>query len=454
MTIRPIAGAGAVVLALVLAACTGGDESSDAADAAAELSGALSVWIMDPGNSEVRETIDAAAAAFEGEHEGVTIGIEYVPWLEAHDRFVTGIAASQVPDLAEMGTTWTPGFGEQGALAAVEAAEGVEFVDALVEAGTVGGTVYGYPWYADVTALIYRVDVSDQAGVEPPTTWDEIRSVGDAIAATVPDIAPMHVAGVHVPMMACLVWGAGGEIATREGDAWQAGVDSDAGRDAFRFFETLWKKGWSPVDAVQWDPGDARDAFADGRSAMMIGGGSDLSAVVSAAPDLQGKLGIALMPAGPAGSRDAVAGGSHLVVFQDSDQQELAHAFARYLIGPEQVGTYTEQIGRLPGTVAGVEVSVGDDDLDGVLGQQLVEHSRPYPPAGWWREIEGAPVFPGEAQRLMRGRSLPRRRPPRRTPRSSTPSGRRHRIADSPTTPAGRQARTSSMYRRRPSSVW
>ena len=61
MTIRPIAGAGAVVLALVLAACTGGDESSDAADAAAELSGALSVWIMDPGNSEVRETIDAAA---------------------------------------------------------------------------------------------------------------------------------------------------------------------------------------------------------------------------------------------------------------------------------------------------------------------------------------------------------------------------------------------------------
>ena len=400
---RPITGASAAALALVLPACTGDDEGSDALDAAAELSGDLAVWIMDPGDSEVRETIDATTAAFEGEHEGVTIGIEYVPWAEAHDRFVTAVAASQVPDLAQMGTTWTAGFGEQGALAAVEAAEGVEYVDALVEAGTVGGTAYGYPWYADVAALIYRVDVFDRAGVEPPTTWDEIRSAGDAIAATVPDIAPMHVAGGHVPMLASLVWGAGGEIATRKGNTWQAGVDSDAGRNAFRFFETLWKKGWSPVEAVAWDAGDARDAFAGGRSAMLIGAASDFSAVVSAVPNLEGKIGIALMPAGPAGSRDAVAGGSHLVVLQDSDQQELAHAFARYMVAPEQVITYTEQIGLLPGAVAGVEESVGDDDLAGVFGRQLVEHSRSYPPAGWWSEIESALVFPGEAQRLMRG---------------------------------------------------
>jgi N,N'-diacetylchitobiose transport system substrate-binding protein len=390
-------------LALVLTACTGDDESSDAADDTADPSGDLTVWIMDPSNPEVRETIDATAAAFEGEHEGVTIEIEYVPQPDARDRFVTGIAAGQVPDLAEMSTSWTPGFGEQGALAPVESAEGVEYVDALVESGTVDGTTYGYPWYADVTALIYRTDVFDQAGVEPPTTWDEIRSVGDAIAATVPDMAPMHVAGGHVPMMASLVWGAGGEIASQAGDTWQAGVDSAAGREAFSFFETLWKKGWSPVDAVQWDADDAREAFASGQSAMMIGGGSDLSAVLSANPNLEGKVGSALMPAGPAGSQDAVAGGSHLVVFQESDQQELAHAFARYMIAPGQVATFTEQIGFLPGTVAGVEVSVGENDLHGVFGRQLVEHSRSYPPAGWWGAVEGGLVLPEQAQRLMRG---------------------------------------------------
>jgi N,N'-diacetylchitobiose transport system substrate-binding protein len=107
--------------------------------------------------------------------------------------------------------------------------------------------------------MIYRTDVFAQAGVEPPTTWDEILSVGDTIAATVPDIAPMHVGGTDVHMLAPLVWGAGGEIATAEGDTWQAGVDSEAGPQAFRFFETLWKKGWSPEAAVQWNSVDLRE---------------------------------------------------------------------------------------------------------------------------------------------------------------------------------------------------
>jgi len=396
-----------MALGLVLAACSGDDESSDAADdpagAGAELSGDLTVWIMDPGKPEVRQTIDATGAAFEAEHEGVTIDIEYVSWPSAHDRFVTGLAAGQVPDLAEVSTTWMPEFGGQGAFAPVEASEGVEYVDALVEAGTVDGTTYGYPWYAAAPALIYRTDVFTRAGVEPPTTWDEIFSVGDAIAATVPDIAPMHVAGTHVHMLAPLVWGAGGEIATQEDDTWQAGVDSDAGREAFRFFETLWKKGWSPEGAVQWNSVDLRDAFANGQSAMMIGGGWDLSAILAANPDFEGKVGTALMPAGPAGNQDTPVGGSHLVVFQESDQQDLANAFARYMTTPEQVTPLIEQIDFLPGTVGGVEESVGGDDLDGVFGRQLVDHSRSYPAAGWWVEVEEALVFPNVAQRLMQG---------------------------------------------------
>lgn len=132
-----------MVLALVLAACSGDDESGGAADepadAGAELRGDLTVWIMDPDNPEARVTIDATGAAFEAEHEGVTIDVEYVPRPDAYDRFVTGIAGGQVPDLAEMGTSWTPVFAEQGAFASVELPEGVDYVDSLVESGTVDG---------------------------------------------------------------------------------------------------------------------------------------------------------------------------------------------------------------------------------------------------------------------------------------------------------------------------
>ncbi|MGH8777323.1 MAG: sugar ABC transporter substrate-binding protein [Jiangellaceae bacterium] len=397
---------GAVVLALAVAACGGDDgDDDDAAGTNGDeaLSGDLTVWIMDPGNPEVQETIDATGVAFEAEHEGVTIDIEYVPWPNAHDQFVTGIAGGQVPDLAEMGTTWTPEFGSQGAFVEVEAPEGDEYVPALVESGTVDGTNYGYPWYAGARALIYRTDIFEQAGVEPPTTWDELLTVGDTIAAAVPDIAPIHMAGVYVHMLAPLVWGAGGEIASQEGDTWMPSVNSDAGKEAFSFFETLWKKGWSPEGAVQWNSVDVREAFMNGQSAMMIGGGWDLSAILSGNPELEGKVAAALMPAGPGGNQDQFAGGSHLVVFEESENKELAAAFAEYMIAPEQVTTFTEQIGFLPGTVAGVEESVGSDDLYSVFGTQLVEHSRSYPPAAWWGAVEGANVFPNEAQKLMQG---------------------------------------------------
>jgi ABC-type glycerol-3-phosphate transport system substrate-binding protein len=136
---------------------------------------------------------------------------------------------------------------------------------------------------------------------------------------------------------------------------------------------------------------------------LMIGGGRDLSAILAANPDLAGKVGTALMPAGPAGSRDTLAGGSHLVVFQKSDRQELANAFARHMISPDQVTPLTEQIDFLPGTVGGVERFVGGDDLDGVFGQQLVEHSHSCPAAGWWAEVEEAVVFPTVVQQLMQG---------------------------------------------------
>jgi hypothetical protein len=38
-----------------------------------------------------------------------------------------------------------------------------------------------------------------------------------------------------------------------------------------------------------------------------------------------------------------------------------------------------------------------------VFGRRLVEHSRSYPAAGWWGEVEDALVFATGAQKLMQG---------------------------------------------------
>jgi N,N'-diacetylchitobiose transport system substrate-binding protein len=386
---------GVAALGLVLAGCSD-DSGGDGGDE-------LTVWIMEPGNPEVQEMLDGFAADFEADHDGVTVNMEYVPWGDAHGQFVTALAGGQTPDLAEFGNTWTPEFAEEDAFVEVQAPEGVGFVDGLAQSSVVDGTTYGYPWYAGARALIYRTDIFDQAGVEVPETWDQLLEVGDAIAEAGGDAAPIHVAGANQHVNQPLIWGAGGEIATQDGEGWTPGFDTPEGHAALEFFQTLWERGWSPEGAVTWTSVDAREAFANGEAAMLIGGGWDLRAILDASPDLEGNVGTALMPAGPAGVRDVFAGGSHLAVFEGSGNPDLAKEFAEFLIAPEQATEFADAIGFLPGTVEGVEATVGGDPLFGVFGEQFVEHSRAYPVAGWWGAVEGSAALPDEFQKLLLG---------------------------------------------------
>jgi N,N'-diacetylchitobiose transport system substrate-binding protein len=396
---RALAGwvGGAAALSLILAGCSGNGGGTD--DGAQE----LTVWIMEPGNPEVQAMLDGFGEDFEAQHEGVTVNIEYIPWSDAHTQLTAAITGGQAPDVSELGNTMTAEFAEAGAFASVEAPADAGYIDGLVASSVVDGVTYGYPWYAGARALIYRTDIFEQAGVEVPQTWDEVLEVGDTIAAEVDDIAPIHVAGSYQHMFQPLIWGTGGDLASQSGDGWTPGFDTPQGHQALEFFATLWERGWTPEGAVGWNSADVREAFANEQAAMMIGGGWDLRVILDSNPDLEGKIGTALMPAGPAGSRDVFAGGSHLVVFEESDAKELAHEFAQFLIAPEQATAFADQIGFLPGTVEGVEAAVGGDPLFGVFGEQFIDHSRAYPVAGWWGQVEGSAAIPNEFQRLMLG---------------------------------------------------
>ena len=128
-----------IVLSVLAAAC-GGDDDDEPTDEGApaaeegELSGEIDVWIMDPGNPQLQDVINTYASDFEAANPGTTVAVEFVPWDGGKDRFLNAIAAGDVPDLAETGTTWTPEFAELGGLEAV-AEENDDWLPSLVEAG-------------------------------------------------------------------------------------------------------------------------------------------------------------------------------------------------------------------------------------------------------------------------------------------------------------------------------
>src|SRR3954462_9394997 len=175
------------VLAVVVAACGGDDnkQSSTQASNWGKLSGSISVWIMDPGSPKIQSVVKQYGTDFQAAHPGTKVDIQFVPWAQAHDKFVTAIAGGKVPDVAEMGTTWTPEFADQGGLTEQPKISTGGYVSSLVDAATLNGKVYGKPWYAGARSLIFRKDMLAKAGVQPPKTWDEMMAAAKAIKAKV-----------------------------------------------------------------------------------------------------------------------------------------------------------------------------------------------------------------------------------------------------------------------------
>jgi N,N'-diacetylchitobiose transport system substrate-binding protein len=404
--------AGALTGVLVVAGCGGSDDDEGSAAksgaAAGELSGTVTTWIMDPGSPKLQDVLNGYAEDFEAKHAGTDVKIEFVPWAQAHDKFTTAIAGGKVPDVAEMGTTWTPEFADQGAFEAVPASGSGEYVSSLVDAATLDDEVWGKPWYAGARALIYRKDVLKKAGVEPPKTWDELEAAAAAIKAKGGGIYPIAFNGLTEHYYLPTIWQAGGEIATREGDTWKAALNSPEAVEAIDYYTSFYKEGYTPKAAIGWEEPDAQEAFINGDIAMLVAGGWTYNSIIQTKPELESKIGTTLEPAGPSGKDTAFAGGSHLVVFKESENIEAANAFVDFMLEPANLNEFTSEIGFLPGTVAGIEESgYLEDPVRKPFAEQLLDHSAVYPPSPRWGALEGANIFDGVIQNVMKGKETP-----------------------------------------------
>jgi len=368
---------------------------------------------MEPGNPELRDFFTSATGEFEAAHPGDRVAVQFVPWASAHDQFVTAIGGGQMPDVAEMGSTWTPEFGDIGALEPAElgkagsddGGDGADrFVSSLVEGATVDGTVYGVPWYAGARALIYRTDVLDSLGLSVPTTWQELVSVGRAIRDRT-GMAAFGVAGNAAHYVLPMVWQWGGEIAYRKGGVWRSGMNSPEAIAAVQFYADLYRaERFAPAGALSWNARDVRKAFEAGDLAMMIGGAWDLRPLLAAHPELAGKVGTALLPAGPSGDRDSFAGGSHLVVFSGTKKAATARRYLDFLLDPGRVATFTTKIGFLPGARDALAAATPADPLYRTFSAQLEGHSRSYPPTREWGGFEADGLFTAAVQQVMAGK--------------------------------------------------
>jgi len=398
-----------VVLAAVAMLATGcGGGSGGEADGDVDK---LTVWIMEGTNPDASAYYEELKTAFQKE-TGVELEVQEVPWADAYDKFQTAIAGGTGPDVAEVGTTWTPEFAEAGALVDLtdrvqEAGLESDLVPGLVEAGTVDDKLYGMPWYAGVRSVIYRTDVFEKAGVEPPTSWDEIVTVGAKIKQSNPGMTVFPIPGDSEYGLDPFIWGAGGEIAVEDGDSWKAAVDSPEAQEGIGFYTGLaTEHDFSTPAAATWDEADLSDAFTKGNVAMMISGSWTPDALVEANPELKGKIGAFPIPGKESGMSPSFLGGSHLGVFTTTSDEELSWTLVEMMTTGELAKKWGEQSGFFPGTTSLLaEVEQADDPLVSPFAQQMAEAGKSVPVTPLYGKIQGQKTMASMMGKILSGKA-------------------------------------------------
>lgn len=392
-----------VVLSFAAVACGSGDSGSDG-------DRTLTVWIMEGTNPDSKPFFNDVSKDFK-EKTGATLKVQYVPWPDAHDKFTKSMAGQTTPDVAEIGSTWTAEFAEAGALADLsdqvkEAGLDKDLVEGLEVAGTYEDKLHGMPWYAGVRGLLYRKDIFDKHDLKAPTTWDELQEVATELGEKEPDMIPFPVIGDNEYILDAFIWGAGGELATEKDGSWKSALNSPKATEGVEFYTGLaTEHGTSTKAATTWDEADLVDNITNGKIAMAVSGSWTPAAITADNPELEGKLAAAPIPGPDGGMSPSFLGGSHLGVFNGSDNQDLAWELIELLSTGEHAEAWAEQSGYFAGQASLVEeVQEDGDPLTAPFAKQMIEAGATVPVTPAYGEIQGKKTLAQMLQSILSGK--------------------------------------------------
>jgi multiple sugar transport system substrate-binding protein len=255
--------AGATALSLVLAACgdNGGGSSSSSGTTVSSLS-VLDYYNNDPDKSLVQKGLDACATKL-----GITIKRETVPGDTLIQKVLQQASSKTLPDVLMLDNPDVQQIAATGALAPLNDmglnADGV--IQGMVDATSYQGKLYGLAPVTNTIALFYNTQMLQEAGVQPPKTWDELKAAakkltkpgryGMAFNAN----ATYEGSWQFLPAM----WTNGGD---------ETDLTSPQVAEALQLWVDLVKSGSASRSVINWTQGDVNDQFIAGKAAMMVNG--------------------------------------------------------------------------------------------------------------------------------------------------------------------------------------
>lgn len=301
---------------------------------------------------EAQAVIDEAIAAFEQANPGIRVETIVVGWGDAHSQFTNSLIVGMAPDVVLLGGPWATEFISMRALAPVNQYVSQHVLDNFLESAlapvTRGDNVYGIPWEGATWGLFYRKDLFEEAGLDPnkpPTTWEELleyaqKLTGDGRWGLVFPAGSWEATDYFMPFM----WQAGNPVESYVDGRWHSHFLEDSALTAVQFYyDLIHRYGVTPQSIVNMDWEQAKTAFVSGTAAMMFNGGWVISTIKNSNPELDGKWGTAMSPAGPGGVA-AYGYPNYLHIPAQSRNKEAAGKFVEFLTDASDGPSYAEQI--------------------------------------------------------------------------------------------------------------
>ena len=399
-----------LVAALFLAACAPQTSSNSASDKD-DKSGTLRVWLFqEVGNDPKQKVVDSVVAAFEKAHSGTEVDVEYIPVDTRAQRVKAAFNdPASAPDVMEYGNTDTAGYVHDGGLLDVTKefgawSEAKDTDPTAKQSVTVGGRVYGAPFYVGVRALYYRTDVFEKLGLKPPRTLAELASTARAVRKAEPGLYGLVVGGAYTYGAMPFIWANGGELATAKGGSYVSAIDSAAAQKGIKEYTSLFGDDNCPAaKCAGFGGNDTVTAFAAGKAGMAIGG--DFSHAAVEAGVVKGKYAVVPLPGVTAGSvAPAFAGGNNIGVLKSTTHRTLAVAFMEALTAKKTQAAMFDAMGFLP-TFADVrEQAAAKEPFVKPFVATLAAGTKFVPASAGWSQIDSSLVLPTMFQEVVSGK--------------------------------------------------
>lgn len=384
-TIAGIALATASVVALSGCGSSGGDTAAN---------GAEKVVMWGSWSGEQVDQLEEQAAAFNESQDDYEVS--YVAQELVEEKLLTALAGGEVPDVVLWDRYQTSLYAPKGALAPIDdfVAEDSVDLDAFYQPALgemeVDGELYGLPLLVDNRSLFYNQTQLDEAGLEAPTTWDELKTA--AVALTESSGGTLERAGFDLSdpgLFNQYLAQAGGSLLNE--DETETAFNSPEGLEVLEFWESLLDDG-----VFQQGFGEGANPFAEGTVSMKYDGPWALSTF----DQVDGlEYGVTPPVAGPNGDTGAYMGGFGLVIPEGAKNAEGAWEFMKWwTTQPENGVNFGKIAGWIPANIEAANDPYFTEDPHYAAFIETLEYADVRPSVEGFSDVEGKALVPALEQ--------------------------------------------------------